>query len=514
MTDDIKDIVVVGSGPSGIAVTKALLAQGETVTMIDAGGRMPDDAAKLRARLAAARPDQWDRAAVAKYNSTSLRERGGVPLKTVFGSDYPYHFNPDLKTRNASILGSHARGGLSNAWGASILPLCDDDVRDWPLQRVDFDPHFRAVLKWLPHAQGNDELADQYPLHSDYVRHLALSSQGRRLMKALRAGRHTLQDMGIRFGQARLAVSNCFYCRQCLHGCPYDFIYNSSQTLEDLRYEERFSYIGDTQLKALQESNGEVKLATSSGELRTRRVFLATGVLNSTMLMMDATDLQRVIIRDSAYGLLPFLQYQPAKGVESESLYTLPQVFMEMRLPELTQRNIHLQWYSYNDFYRQEMRKTLGKLFSVLPSFVPRLIIDRMWSVQTFLHSDDSPELRLKKLTADNYELSAADEPDAGKLLLAAYKRLGTLGGMLGGKPLPLLRRLGIAGGGFHSGASFPMTEKPAHATQSDLAGRPHGFKRVHIVDSSVLPNIASSTITLTVMANAHRIGSEYQRYI
>ena len=38
--------------------------------------------------------------------------------------------------------------------------------------------------------------------------------------------------------------------------------------------------------------------------------------------------------------------------------------------------------------------------------------------------------------------------------------------------------------------------------------GRPAGFKRVYVVDSTVFPSIPATTITFTVMANAHRIGT------
>jgi choline dehydrogenase-like flavoprotein len=41
-----------------------------------------------------------------------------------------------------------------------------------------------------------------------------------------------------------------------------------------------------------------------------------------------------------------------------------------------------------------------------------------------------------------------------------------------------------------------------------DVLGRPHGFTRVHVVDASVFPSLPATTITLSVMANAHRIAS------
>ena len=63
-------------------------------------------------------------------------------------------------------------------------------------------------------------------------------------------------------------------------------------------------------------------------------------------------------------------------------------------------------------------------------------------------------------------------------------------------------------GRGYHSGGSFPMREHPA-SLESDLLGRPHGFSRVHIADATSFPTIPATTITMSAMANAHRIGWE-----
>ena len=73
---------------------------------------------------------------------------------------------------------------------------------------------------------------------------------------------------------------------------------------------------------------------------------------------------------------------------------------------------------------------------------------------------------------------------------------------------LPLLK-ISKPGEGNHYGCSFPMKKKPKKF-ESDVLGRPYGFKRVHIVDVSVFPSIATQTITLTIMSNAHRIASMY----
>jgi choline dehydrogenase-like flavoprotein len=52
------------------------------------------------------------------------------------------------------------------------------------------------------------------------------------------------------------------------------------------------------------------------------------------------------------------------------------------------------------------------------------------------------------------------------------------------------------------------MARQP-RGLQSDVLGRPGGLERVHLVDGSVLPTIPATTVTFSIMANAHRIGHE-----
>jgi hypothetical protein len=55
-------------------------------------------------------------------------------------------------------------------------------------------------------------------------------------------------------------------------------------------------------------------------------------------------------------------------------------------------------------------------------------------------------------------------------------------------------------GKSYHFGSTFP------HGGGSDLLGRIGDFRHIHLIDGSVLPSVPSTTFTLTVMANAHRI--------
>lgn len=510
-------VVVIGSGPAGIAAAQGLLRAGVAVTLLDVGRDLPAAARDWREQLAALEPDAWDRAELARYNQTSLADRDGVPLKTVFGSDYPYRAQDDVRKADVSLFGSHALGGLSNAWGASMLPLSARDVRDWPLSRADFDPHYAAVLEWLPHAQSRDDLASDYPLHAEQSQALALSAQGAALLGDLQAGRAALQADAIRFGRARLAVANCRYCGQCLHGCPYDVIYSSRHTLQTLLAHPRFTYQGQTEVLSISEDATGVSLQTQRGGVRetlvAERVYVGSGVLNTALLMLPLLGERRLQIRDSAYYVVPFLRRQRTPGAGNAPGNTLAQLFMEVDVPDVSPHNVHLQWYGYNDFYAQELANKLGPFYRLVPQSLAALLLERLWTVQGFLHSDDSPAI---ELTLDsqmqNPTLAAVPTDRAERLFAATLQKLGQHTATLGGRPLGLALRRGPVGSSFHSGASLPMARSPA-GLQSDTAGRPAGLQRVHVVDASVLPGIAPSTITLTVMANAHRIASMHRDY-
>ena len=96
---------------------------------------------------------------------------------------------------------------------------------------------------------------------------------------------------------------------------------------------------------------------------------------------------------------------------------------------------------------------------------------------------------------------------EADATLQRLIRKLAANRRWLRARPLgPLLSRP-EPGHGFHVGGTFPMSSHPT-GFASDTLGRPAGLTRVHAVDSSVLPSIPATTITFSVMANAHRIGT------
>jgi choline dehydrogenase-like flavoprotein len=132
--------------------------------------------------------------------------------------------------------------------------------------------------------------------------------------------------------------------------------------------------------------------------------------------------------------------------------------------------------------------------------------------IQGYLHSDLSAQIRITLRRAGrnqpaNLELAGIENPLTRPALSALRRRLWAERSVMRAIPIPLAMRVGEPGRGYHSGGTFPMRQNPG-PLQTDLLGRPTGFSRVHLVDASVFPSLPATTITLSVMANAHRIGS------
>src|SRR5271170_6570355 len=81
---------VIGSGPAGVACAKALLARGANVLMLDAGIELEPDRARIVRECASTKPAAWSPQQLAALKGGLSADATGVPLKLLFGSDFPY----------------------------------------------------------------------------------------------------------------------------------------------------------------------------------------------------------------------------------------------------------------------------------------------------------------------------------------------------------------------------------------------------------------------------------------
>lgn len=516
--------LVIGSGPAGVSAAMALIGMGEQVTMVDTGLTLEPDRQSRVASMATRPPSAWTQEETAWIKPRFPKDSSGVPTKLLFGSDYPYRdamAANRLEIPDGLLKPSIAQGGLSTVWGSSVLPYNDRDLERWPISAENLRPHYEAVARWMPLMATHDDLEPLYPIHAEVPQPVRPSRPAEQILKRMAGNREALRESGILFGHSRMAMRSeaCTECGLCLYGCPYGLIYNSAETLSRLKRSPGFEYIPGVTVDRMEETQSGVRVvgrehrSQQPWSIHTDRVFLGAGVLPTARITLESAGLlnQPIRLLDSQYTVMPMASLHTHPGIEDDLLHTLCQIYLEINDPAISRHNVHTQVYTYSSLFLDEFRT---KAFGVLP-LIPgsrRQLLSRLMVSFGYLHSDDSGGLELllerkrgaslgtlRVTPVSNRSTTKAQDRLVWKLLRNAQ--------LLGFAPLlPLVQRT-APGRGFHNGGSFPMGQK-SNDLQSDTLGRPFGWSRIHLIDSSVFPTIPAATITYTAMANAHRIAS------
>jgi len=516
--------LVVGSGPASVSAAHALLDRGRRVMMLDVGLELEPDNSALKAQLGSREPGDWNANDVALMKQPQISSDKGATIKP-FRSDFATRdavgfFAPPGPPRNVELRPSFAKGGLSNGWGASILPYRTEDLGDWPAISRELGPHYQALRSFMPMSAVSDRLQELFPLLPVESTHcLPMSSQGRALLERLDRRRDRLEAAGVFHGRARQAVaSDCRQCSMCLYGCPYDLIFNAGGAVNDLKQREGFSYRPGIRVTKFDEGTDDVTVSgrdVQSGaneRFIADRVFVGAGVLPTAQIVLSSLNVydRPIVLKDSQHFFLPMLhRWRPKPDPASEARHTLTQIFLEILDREISASTIHVQVYAHNDLYAADMRKRFGAMAGAMNPLI-EILSRRLIVTQSFLHSDLSPSIELTLKggpDASHLAFAVVDNAETATVVSRTVRKLARMGVGVGLAPLVPLVRYGNVGSSFHCGGTFPMSEHPS-GLQSDTLGRPAGLQRTYLIDASTFPTIPATTITLSVMANAHRIAS------
>lgn len=522
--------IVVGSGPSAVAAIHALVEAGQSVQVLDVGKTLEPALEVTRSRMSSQTPDEWSHDDVRAVNGTRRSMKEPIHTKLNYGSSFAtdsIHESTQIKWNSKGGFNtSYAKGGLSNIWGSALLPYRQEDIGEWPISISDLDPHYRAVMKFVPGTQADDNLETLLPSRASAPQTLIPSGQGRRLLGHLERSSERLGRGGITFGRSRVAVDadgfvggqSCTYCGLCLAGCPYQLIYSSGQTLDRLVSSGKVFYRHGVLVDRVKNEGGSVKVFArelASGVPLTfsaDRVLLASGTISTARIVLESLGAYETPIRmlDSQYFIVPLAQWRKTKNVSEERLHTLAQAFLEIDDPSLSRHLIHIQTYGYSRFLETELNATFLR-WPLKSNVFREEFLGRLLIAQGFLHSSDSGALSLR-LMRDHRGMSYLDvsmepSPRASVTIFRTVLKLFAHSLSIGAIPLVPGIKVPAPGSGYHSGGTFPMSANPKEL-ESDTLGQIPGLARVHIVDSSIFPSIPATSITFTIMANAHRIAS------
>lgn len=479
--------------------------------MLDVGKGLEPDRAAARDRLAATDPTGWSAADITRWQAGQVAAPPGSVRR--FGSDFAMEPAGATFAEGADqfhLRASNALGGLSNLWGSALLPYRAADMAGWPVTADELAPHYRAIAAFLPVSGTADALEELFPqMPMEGRTPLPAGPQAGEFLRRYRSAAEA--DPGARLGLARQAVApGCRACGQCLHGCPWRLIWSAGQRLADLRSRPGFTYRPGPPVRRFAEGPDGITLTLADGSaVAGDRAFLAAGVLESARILLASRPSPgSLTLLDSQHGFLPALQRRATRPrPDRMPHHTLTQLFLEIDDPAISPYLVHAQIYGWNDFYARDLIASYGRR---LPASAPlwRLLARRLMVAQIFLHSDHSARAELSLAPDGRLRAHTSLPADHPARFRAAARRVGASLARGGLAPLTFAARVNPPGSSFHAGGTVPMARTPGPG-QSDRLGRPLGLARLHVADASVLPAIPATTITLPVMANAHRIAAE-----
>jgi choline dehydrogenase-like flavoprotein len=521
-------VIVVGSGASATSAAFPLVRAGISVTMLDVGN---DDT--HYAPLIPNQPFPTLRASHDEQHRYFLGDEfEGVPFGDVrVGAQLtpPRRFIARDTERLTPVVTSTfggmeslARGGLASGWGAVAVEWDDTDLRDFPLKRQALEHHYRSVSERVGISGGDDDLRSRYGDATALQPPLELDSNGEALLNAYEKKRARLNRDGTFLGRARLAVlSRDLGSRSAQQYHDMDFyadidksVFRPAFAVDELERLANFSYRRPFLVRRFRESEGQVEveaLHLQSGRLETfraRRLVLAAGALGTARIALRSLERYDVPVPILAnpYTYVPCVLWSTLGKPARDRRHSLTQVGVIHESASSGER-LHAQIYSYRSLLLFKIAKeaplAVSTGFRVMRELMSSFVI-------VGIHHHDRPTaakycaLRRGGGGADHLEISYTEsatvlrqQAEDERALLKGLRRLGCL---------PLKRINPGNGSSIHYGGTLPMSEEERELTVTP-EGRLRGTQSVFVADGSSFPTLPAKALTLSLMANAERIG-------
>jgi choline dehydrogenase-like flavoprotein len=501
-------VIVVGSGPAGVSAAWPLVRAGIHVRMIDASSGVFETAPASRS-LAQFRTDpmSWKDRFGADFSMLRAPKDLSPKIATPNAQHTLSGFvaRSGVETDNFCAMGSLACGGLSNIWGALALPFEEDELAESAFDAVAMRRSYRAVARRIGISGGSGaepETLSSAPARRLLARHRQRGThRGFDLEAAANAVLHTAQG-------DRLP---CSRCGLCLYGCSRGSIYNSATELPALRRFANFSYASGHFVQAIRTDGTEqvldVEVGGSRRQLRAAIVVLAAGTLATTGLALRRIGWidRPVRLLTNPLAAAAFIMPGLIGRAPPDQSFALGQLFYRLRGADGGAAGV-VYGADALPLHLLAARLPLGRPFALrlAHALAPALLMTTCYLPGSF--SQNHLCVHGRDNTA-GMSIAGVQTASASMALRAAVRELKREFGKLGAIPVPGSVTLLQPGADAHYAGTLPMGGSGPIATTR--SGELRGCPGLFIADGACLPHLPATHPTLTIMANADRIGHE-----
>ena len=524
------DILIVGSGPSGVHAAVEATSRGLKVGMVDIGyydtryaDRVPP---KPFRQIRVSDPNQSEYFLGEPHEALRNLRRAGAHLTP------PRQYmlrNMDglfpLRSETFVPLQATSMGGLGVSWGANVFTFDDLELHRIGLPAEDIRRYYDMVAADIGVSGGSDQVSSQIADLRSLQQPLRLDSNALTILRNYTRARATLNRRGFFLGQSVLAtLSEKLGDRSPNPLTDMDFysdtgqsVYRPQFTLKSLKKLPNFTYLDQRLATSFEDLPGYgVKLlgqdlrSGSAWLIFTRRLLLAAGAINSGRLALNSMPGQtkRLGLLCNPNIWIAAINLSMLGRPAEDARYSLAQLTALLRLTGSIDDCAVAQFYSYRSLLH----------FRLLPDLPlpPRLGLLFLRLIETALtcinvHFADIPaESKWIESGAsrDQATLSAHYELTPAQMAAVRRAERATL------RCLQSLRCITMAitrpahGASIHYAGTLPFSDVEEPFT-SDRNGRLHGTRHVYVADGSTWRFLPAKGLTFTLMANARRVAKE-----
>ncbi|MCI0651514.1 MAG: NAD(P)/FAD-dependent oxidoreductase [Planctomycetes bacterium] len=523
------DVAIIGSGPAGVHAAYPLVEAGVRVVVIDGGETEP----ALLGAAPEAGFEEIRRSDPEQHRWFLGEDLSGIPVDSpARGLSWLVRGNRSYVTRGTRrllplraprlrVLESLARGGLGAAWGGVCAYFTDREIEAAGLPLRETRRNYDIITRRIGISGPRTSPAVQEAPRPDHHTEALLAAFAERA-----AGFETLGFELVRSHLALLTAplggrAACRYTDMHHYADPGGSVYRPQYTLEELRRWKHFRHESGWIVERVQEREDSVEVharrnrggALGEGHaFRARRAIIAAGAVGTARILLRSFRLAGI--------KLPFLTKRQqliaclhprmlGRSGAAERIGLCQLQLNEREAAETRRLRICAQIYSYRSFL-------LCRLLSALPVAAPEAL--EMLALLTpsvviadvrfpaLRHpggslwlADGATESEATLRIAMEAERPAPGESGAAMRLRRALRTLGLL---------PLRKMRPPLGSTTHYGGTVPFAEP---TRQDPLASAPNGKllqgRHIYVADASLLRCLPASATTLTIMANANRIG-------
>jgi ferredoxin len=524
----MEENIVVGSGITGIITSLELLNQDKKVVMFDLG---KDDESNINDKFE--NNYQYKINRIKKLYKKIKKNFDRKDGKYFNGSNYIFETksidNFKYDSNEIYLALTEAKGGLANIWGANFCQPRKEDLKNWPIKYEELQSQFKKIYNYIP---TNIELSNFKKLEQFKNMYSSYNSSyedevTNKFFNILKKNEYQLNKEKIFFNKSFLAVGkikkyhhtkdeenmSCQKCGFCMHNCPYKLIFNPRYYLEELNNNKNFTYYQNYRVNSLVESNGLVNINYTKDfienkKISTKKVFLCAGPIQDLIILNNSNliDNKKIFQLKETQQFI-FLAKLNSKNNSKEFSYsTLSKINIHMLEKTGLKKIINFQIYPYSEIFLQSLINIFGSLIIILQSLFFKKL-NNFVSIQGFLHSDYSNKLILKYNNKTKKFVVTEDKnlnlKDKIKETVNSFSNIFCKEKNISFYKFPI--KITKTGQSYHVGSIFPISKNPT-INECDLQGRLKNTKNIHILDSSILPDIPATSFTFLTLANALRI--------